>query len=431
MLARSVTLNLVGTIASLIIGFASSLLVARWLGSADRGLFGLMQSAAETIANVAGLGVPFAVVYHAARKRSNQRAIFGNGLAYTAVLAAVFIPIAWLFHDDIAGAIARGQGGRLWILAAVVVPMTFLYWTTHNQLHAALRFGALNALLVLSKLAALLAVVVGVGVLGGGVAGALAALIASSLVAAAGTVVVLRGPRPTLDGRIFRELLHYGVRAQVGTIFQVVNYRLDVFILQIYRPLSSVGYYVVAQIVAELTTVLAAAFQATLLPLISHQGAEDVGPTITALRHHTILAAAATVANVAFGSLVIVVGYGPEFRPALVPMLILLPGIFFLGTGEVVAGDLRGRNRPGLASGVAGLAFVVTIALDFLLIPRYGIRGAALASLCAYTTFGLASLVALSRVTGLSVRTLAVPTRVEFAAYPQALRTLRERLRRR
>lgn len=431
MLARSVILNVAGTVASLVIGFASSLLVARWLGSADRGLFGLMQSAAETAANVAGLGVPFAVVYHAARKQADQRAIFGNGLAYAAALAAVFVPLAWFLHDPIADAIARGQGGRLWILAAAVVPLTFLYWSTHNQLHAALRFGALNVLLVLSKVAALVAIVVGVGVLGGGVAGALASLIASSVVAAVGTVVVLRGPRPSLDARVFRELLHYGVRVQVGTIFQIVNYRADVFILQMYRPLSSVGYYVVAQIVAELTTVLAAAFQTTLLPLISHRGDGDAGPTIASLRHHTILALAATVANAGFGSLVIVVGYGREFWPALVPMLILLPGIFFLGTGEVVAGDLRGRNRPGLASAVAGLAFVVTLTLDFVLIPRAGVRGAALASLCAYTTFGIASLVALSRVTGIGVRTLAVPTRTELAAYPEALRVLRRRLTRR
>src|SRR5205085_6397878 len=117
--------------------------------------------------------------------------------------------------------------------------------------------------------------------------------------------------------------------------FQIANYRFDVFILQIYRPLTAVGYYVVAQVVAELTTVIASAFQTSLLPLISHYGSEDARTTVASLRHHSLLAFAATLANVGFGSVIILLGYGPAFRPALVPMLIILPGIWFLGTGQV------------------------------------------------------------------------------------------------
>ena len=56
--------------------------------------------------------------------------------------------------------------------------------------------------------------------------------------------------------------------------------------------------------------------------------------------------------------------YGARFHPALVAVLILLPGMWFLGTGTVVAGDLRGRGRPGLSSAVAGAAVVITVVLD-------------------------------------------------------------------
>jgi Na+-driven multidrug efflux pump len=112
-----------------------------------------------------------------------------------------------------------------------------------------------------------------------------------------------------------------------------------------------------------------------------------------------------------------------------VPMLILLPSMWFLGTGQVVTGDLRGRGRPGLSSVLAGITAAVTIALDLLLIPPLGADGAALASAVAYTVFGIGSLVAISRLSGLSIRSLVLPSRRDFAAYPAAARSARARLR--
>ena len=56
------------------------------------------------------------------------------------------------------------------------------------------------------------------------------------------------------------------------------------------------------------------------------------------------------------------------------------------------------------------------------LIPPLGVPGAALASVLTYTMFGIASLVTLSRVTGLPVRTLVVPERADLRAYSTALR---------
>jgi hypothetical protein len=54
------------------------------------------------------------------------------------------------------------------------------------------------------------------------------------------------------------------------------------------------------------------------------------------------------LANAVFGPLVIVFGYGDQFRPAIVPFLILLPGMWFLGAANVVTGDLvRGAGGPG------------------------------------------------------------------------------------
>jgi O-antigen/teichoic acid export membrane protein len=314
-----------------------------------------------------------------------------------------------------------------------LVPITFLDWTTHNQILARLQFGFYNTVSVVSKVVTVVLIVVLVGVGKLGVAGGLVALGAASLVMVVGCLPqLLRDGRPQYDGRLFRTLTSYGVRVQLNNIFQNLNYRLDVIILQFFRPLSDVGYYVVAQIIAELVTVLAGSFQSSIIPLVAgSEGESRDRTTILAIRHHGILAATGCVLNAGFGTALILVGYGSAYRPAIVPMLILLPGIWWLGTGSVVTSDLRARDRPGLASAVSGAAVLVTVGLDLALIPPLGIIGAAIASVVAYTVQGILSLVALSRVTGLPVRTLVVPERSDFAAYPAGARTLARRLRRR
>jgi O-antigen/teichoic acid export membrane protein len=218
-------------------------------------------------------------------------------------------------------------------------------------------------------------------------------------------------------------MLHYGWRVQVGVIFQSVNYRLDVIVVQLFRPLSQVGYYVIAETIAELVITLATAFQSSVLPLTSHYegDARQADTTIRALHHHAILSAAAALANVVVGSAVILLLYGPKFHAAVVPMLVLLPGVWFFGLGLVIQSDLGGRGRPGLSSGLAGLAAGATILLDFALIPPFGVIGAAIASVLAYTCFGVSSLIALSRVSGIAPRVLLVPTREDFLVYKRLI----------
>jgi O-antigen/teichoic acid export membrane protein len=269
------------------------------------------------------------------------------------------------------------------------------------------------------------------GVLGVGVSGGLAAnLINSAIMIVGSAIPVLARGTPRLDRRLFGHLLRYGVRAQGGSLFQLANARLDLLVLQFFVPLASVGYYAVAQAIAELVLVIGASFQASVMPLVArYTGApEQDETTIASVRHYGVVGAAAVVANVGFGTLVILFAYGEEFHPALAPMLVLLPGVWFLGLATVIQADLSGRGRPGLASALAGGAAAITVVFDLLLIPPLGVMGAALASVIAYTSLGVGSVVALHRVSGLPIRRLVVPARTDLAAYPRAVRSLATRV---
>jgi O-antigen/teichoic acid export membrane protein len=78
--------------------------------------------------------------------------------------------------------------------------------------------------------------------------------------------------------------------------------------------------------------------------------------------------------------------YGDAFADAVVPAFILLVGLIGEGAAGVVSAYLYGVGRPGANSLGIGVAVLVTIALDVLLIPRYQAIGAGFASAAAYLT---------------------------------------------
>jgi O-antigen/teichoic acid export membrane protein len=431
MLARSLTLNMIGEVSGLLLGFVGSILLARLLGPSDRGLLAIELSVVNFGYALFSLGLPISVEYHAGRGE-RPGALLGNTAAYGAVLALVLVPLSWFLREPLADVFARGAGGTTWVVVGALIPLTFMQWTTSNQLSGSLRFGLFNALLIVSRLLyAILATVlllVGVGVS----AGLIATGVAAGLMTVGAVRVIVKGDRLRVDPALFRRMASYGARLQVGSLFQILNFRLDVIILQFFRPLAEVGYYIVAQVVAELVTRLASGFQSSVLPLVSNAD-DDEGrdrTTVLALRHQSLLTILAIAIVAVLGPVLLVVGFGPQFHASLLPMFIILPGIWFLNAGTVVNASLGGRGRPGLTSMLSGVALAVTVLLDLLLIPPFGVTGAAIASLCAYTAYGIAALVVAGRITGIAPWRLVRPTLADLRVYSGAARMLLARARR-
>jgi peptidoglycan biosynthesis protein MviN/MurJ (putative lipid II flippase) len=72
------------------------------------------------------------------------------------------------------------------------------------------------------------------------------------------------------------------------------------------------------------------------------------------------------------------------------------------------------------------IALAVTIALDFLLIPRLGIQGAALASTAAYSTNAILILAALKHELRIAWKKLLLPTNEDLAVYKHAWSRLKD-----
>jgi len=109
--------------------------------------------------------------------------------------------------------------------------------------------------------------------------------------------------------------------------------------------------------------------------------------------------------------------FGARFAPSVPVVWWILPGTIALSLGKVVAADLTARGLINHLPISAFIGFALTFILDFLLIPHFGIQGAAIASSVAYFGSGVYLLVVMRRTLQTSWKNLLVPTVEELRVY--------------
>ena len=409
-------------IAVLAIGYVASILLARFLGADGRGLVAVIQTGTSVLAGFAGMGTQHAATYYASRRPRRRAQVLGNGLATTGVLLVVSLAVGFVLMGKLQEWVAPHYDARVWLLAALLVPTFYLDVLVMNLLSAQSAFALKNRLSIAGRIATAVATVAIVGWLGWGVAGALLATAPTLLVPSFGGLRLLARNGIALSRPVHRASLRYGARIQVGAMLNILNARFDLLVLSAFAPLAAVGSYAIAQIVAELVLLFPNSMGYVLRAQVASGSRKEASLSGAALRLNGTLVLCCLLGVAAIGPPMILFGFGPGYHSALVPFLILLPGMWFLAAGGLTEDALAGRGRPGLSSLLAAGEVVITIGLDLLLIPSHGADGAAIASVCAYAFYGTASIVTIARLDGVPAHTLLLAGRGELSQFVQSLR---------
>ena len=116
--------------------------------------------------------------------------------------------------------------------------------------------------------------------------------------------------------------------------------------------------------------------------------------------------------------------WGQEFTRSVAPLWLLLPGAALLTLYTVLSRYFMALNRQQVTIRTQIASLLVNVALNLVLIPQFGIIGAALASLVSYAVEALLLTRAFSLETGLRYRQILVPDRADLQEYPALLQRL-------
>ncbi len=390
--AGSALLTWGANVGAAFFSLGSILIVARILGPDGRGRVALLTAIGLLTANLATLGVQEANANLAAATPATRRSLASNSvlLAFLfGTLAAGIVVVLVAVFPDVAGDSSRGL---LWVTLGFV-PVMILGIFLLYLVQADYGFRVTNTASLIAPVVGFTgnAVFASLGVLS--VANAVGAWLAGQAI---GTAILawyvwrrLAG-FGRLDLALARLSVGFGLRAYVGRVMQLGNYRLDQWLLGAIGGTRQLGLYSVAVAWAEALWYLPTALAAVQRPdLVRADRREAGGRAARIFRGTTLVTAASALAMIVLAPALCTTVFGESFSDSVEQLRVLVLGAFGMVAVKLLGNALVARGRPMLQSICLGAGFVCTVVLDVLLIPPFGGLGAAIASSVAYTVAGV------------------------------------------
>lgn len=402
-------------------GALTTILVARLLGPSGAGAFAVALTLVVMLTTFATLGVEHGVAYYVSSGRWSPR----EALATVTRLALVTGSAAGLVGLAAQLAVPSAFAGLSTASTALVVaamPFALAWFYRSYVALAANRYeGYVVPPAVQSVVAMALVLACGLAF---GLTGALIALTASHVVAALATLRTVRGLAKgggDGEGGQLSRAVRFGIKGYAGNSLQLLNVRLDVFVLSAAVGAAAVGQLSVAVAVTGVMWLLPQALSEVVFPRVAALSAGTDTEThremveTKGVRHTVLVIAGGSVVVVAALLLAVTPVYGEDFSPAIELGLILLPGVALLGIGQVLSSIIVGRGYPQYTLYIALIVTPLTVLGYALLVPALGATGAALVKSASFTLSFVLTIPFYRLATGGVSPRLFVPTREELA----------------
>ncbi len=411
-------------------------LVARTLGPEGQGRYALAVFLPTVIVLLTNLGVPTANTYFLGRRDVSARAALATSVRLWALMSVVGLGAGAAVIQLASDRWFPGVGREVLWIALGAYPVALLHAYLVSLLQGLQDFNRYNVAMFSQPVSALVLTAAAVIALKWGIEGALAAYVFAWVLASTVAWWVLtpwlrRPESPEAAGEInryARRCIGYGWKAQIAINMAFLSYRASTLLINYFLSPAATGVYVIAVAIAEKIWLLSQAASQVLLPRLSELHTdEERRRRLTPLATKIVFVMSAVIAIVLFAvSRPLIVGiFGDEFDGAVGALRWLLPGVVALAVARGVSIDLAARGRVDLNLYVAITVLAVNVGSSVLLIPRFGINGAAIATTSSYVLHLIIKFVIYQRISGNKWFDLVVWRRADYDVLVQKFESLR------
>ncbi|HYF30015.1 MAG TPA: polysaccharide biosynthesis C-terminal domain-containing protein [Chitinophagaceae bacterium] len=185
-----------------------------------------------------------------------------------------------------------------------------------------------------------------------------------------------------------KQLLNYAFAALMANVIFFLVYRVDYWFVESFCTPEALGNYIQVSKLGQIFLLLPSIIATAVFTRTAGGNQDHIRSVIEIISRWLLFF------YIVFVAVILVTGkwlfplvYGHSFDQMYAPFVLLTPGILSLSTLSLLTAFYAGRNKMGINIRGSMIAFIVIVAGDFLLIPRYGIMAAALVSSIGYICF--------------------------------------------
>lgn len=224
---------------------------------------------------------------------------------------------------------------------------------------------------------------------GMGVTGAVIGFVGPTILISALCPVLIRDwirPGPSLwNVAALRATTVFGFYVVLGNSIGFLNNQIDSIMIGYFLNPTEVGIYAVAVLLAQTLTLIPSAVQRVTAPVTATlYGKGDIEGVRTffysTLKKSLLFSAGSAILIAVFGSYIIDLFFTDEYLVSYTPLLILLLGYAIGASFGAVGATLASIGEVRIPFRISAICGVLNVILNVLLIPIFGINGAALAT---------------------------------------------------
>ena len=414
MLRRLVGVGAISVITAIMALAAASVLAHR-LGPTGMGEYQSVNRWASVWMIVGMLGFAHASSYFAAHSSDTEvKALIGNSVRIAIAQSTFLVVGGYLIAPYLFRTQSGLFGARLFLL---YIPINLLITNFAHIVIGRLDTRTFNVFRLLQA-ATFVAVVVPVVLVVPTSATPLGSTVIAGAIALAFLTLVLHRRRQfglKGDAKLLRLTAAYGMKAFPGVISRELNLYIDQLLISLLLPTRFLGLYAASVSAASVLSVASSAVFFLAQPEAQNAAPSTAAESSAKMSRITV----AFLAPLAIGlSLIIPIAlplvYGGAFVPAVAAAQILCFAGAVDGVNAALSGTALGSGRPILSTIAQTSGMAVEIVLVVTLLPRFGIFGAAIASLTAYLACAGFLVISLSRRTGVSPLRYIIPGRDDY-----------------
>lgn len=399
------------TVIKMLLNLAKNAILTRLLGPEARGAFGLLNATPSLVVSFGNLGFGLGTVFLVTQKKAELGVITGNALLYSmlhGILLACFGALFIYYEDSVLGVHDHSMTVILPFMIAGI-PVLLAQNTGFDLLLGTQDIHYMNMINITATLLPIAGILVFWFITGDLLLSASWAWLGSMAVVSilAFTHVIRRSASLHISIPLMKEAFSFGLRGNISQFANAIVRRVDILFLSHYHGMKEVGFYAAAVSISELLLTLPSSIAEPFMPIVMGMERDDGAYFSSMLIKYvfTIMSAICLLLAL-FCKPILLLMFGKEFLPSLAPLLWLLPGMLPLALYQFLKADMYRLNHPGLLSWVSVIAMAVNLLLNFLLIPRYGTSGAAIASSISYTISTGLLFICYCRLTGIPAKNL-------------------------
>lgn len=186
-----------------------------------------------------------------------------------------------------------------------------------------------------------------------------------------------------INKKFSKEILYFSTPLMIGYVASSIFSNVDTVLVSIFRSLTEVGLYQVAQPLSNLLTIVAGSLTIILMPMVSELKAKNNSKMLSVIlslitKALFIIILPIAMVLIAFPENVISMLFGDAYIAAALPMQILSVGAIFMSLNYILSAAIIGIGKPGLNTKISFVTMFIGLGLNLALIPLIGIAGASI-----------------------------------------------------